>query len=65
MSPPGSSVLEELSQARTLEWVPFPPAGDLPDPGLNLHLLHLLHWTGGRINQGVESAVSLRAPHHI
>ena len=23
---------------------PFPPPGDLPDPGLNLHLLYLLHW---------------------
>ena len=23
--------------------VPFPPPGDLPDPGWNPHLLHLLH----------------------
>ena len=31
-SPPGSSV-QGISQARILEWVPFPSAGDLPDPG--------------------------------
>ena len=30
-SPPGSSVLGIL-QARTLEWVPFPSPGDLPNP---------------------------------
>ena len=30
-SPPGSSVHGTL-QARTLEWVPCPPPGDLPDP---------------------------------
>ena len=31
--PPGSSVLGIL-HARTLEWVAFPPPGDLPDPGI-------------------------------
>ena len=31
-SPPGSSV-HGISQARILEWVAFPPPGDLPDPG--------------------------------
>ena len=31
-SPPGSSVHGTL-QARTLQWVPFPPPGDLSDPG--------------------------------
>ena len=36
---PGSSV-HGISQARTLEWVPFLPLGDLPDPGLNLCLLY-------------------------
>ena len=30
-SPPGSSV-HEISQARILEWLPFPPPEDLPDP---------------------------------
>ena len=29
-SPPGSSV-HGISQARILEWVPFPSPGDLPD----------------------------------
>ena len=32
-SPPGCSVLG-ISQDRILEWVPFPPAGDPPDPGI-------------------------------
>ena len=30
---PGSSV-HEILQARILEWVAFPPPGDLPDPGI-------------------------------
>ena len=38
-SPPGSSV-HRVSQARILEGWPFPPPGDLPDPGITLHLLH-------------------------
>ena len=32
-SPPGSSVCRIL-QARILEWVSFPPPGDLPNPGI-------------------------------
>ena len=32
-SPPGSSV-HGIFQARILEGVPFPTAGDLPDPGI-------------------------------
>ena len=31
--PPGSSVHGVL-QARLLEWLPCPPPGDLPDPGI-------------------------------
>ena len=31
-SPPGSS--QGILQARILEWLPCPPAGDLPDPGI-------------------------------
>ena len=31
-SPPGSFV-HGILQARTLEWLPFPSPGDLPDPG--------------------------------
>ena len=34
-SPPGSSVLG-TAQTRTLEWLPFPPPGDLPDSGVKL-----------------------------
>ena len=30
--PPGSSVYG-IPKARTLKWLPFPPAGDLADPG--------------------------------
>ena len=29
---PGSSI-HEILQARILEWLPFPPPGDLPNPG--------------------------------
>ena len=32
-SPPGSSVRGILS-SRILEWIPFPPPGDLPRPGI-------------------------------
>ena len=32
-SPPGSSV-HRILQARILEWLPCPPPGDLPDPGI-------------------------------
>ena len=41
-SPPGSSV-HWIFQARILEWVAISSAGNLPDPGSNPHLLHLLH----------------------
>ena len=34
-SPPGSSVYG-IFQAGMLEWAAFPPAGDLPDPGIEL-----------------------------
>ena len=34
-SPPGSSV-HGILQARMLEWLPFPPPGDLPNPGIEL-----------------------------
>ena len=32
---PGSSV-HGILQAEILEWFPFPPPGDLPDPGIEL-----------------------------
>ena len=42
-SPPGSSV-RGVVQAGTLEWLPLPPPGELPDPGTDLRLWHLLRW---------------------
>ena len=42
-SPPGSSV-HGILQARTLEALPCPPPGDLPNPGIETCLLGLLHW---------------------
>ena len=41
-NPPGSSV-SGILQARILEWVAIPP-GNLPDPGIKLASLCLLHW---------------------
>ena len=32
-SPPGSSVCR-IPQARILEWLPFPPPGEIPGPGI-------------------------------
>ena len=40
-SPPGSSV-HGILQARILEWLPCPPPGDLPDPGIEPCLFCLL-----------------------
>ena len=37
-SPPGSSA-HGIFQARILEWVAIPPAGDLPDPGIEYPVL--------------------------
>ena len=48
-SPAGSSV-HEVSQARILEWVAISSSRDIPDPGIDLSLLHtrilhyLSHW---------------------
>ena len=33
-SPPGSSSVHGILQARILEWVVMPPPGDLPNPGM-------------------------------
>ena len=40
------SCLENLMIVWKEYWggLPFPPRGDLPNPGINPHLLHLLHW---------------------
>ena len=45
-SPPGSSV-HRILQARILEWVAFPPPGDLPDPGIKLKSLIIISCIGG------------------
>ena len=42
-SPPGSSAHGDSPGKSTGESLPCPPPGDLPNPGLNLHLLH---WQG-------------------
>ena len=47
-SPPGSSV-HRILQARTLEWVAFPPPRGLPNPGIEPNLLHLVHWQAGSL----------------
>ena len=49
-SPPGSSVHGD-SQARILEWVamPFPPSGNLPDPGIEPVSLMSPAWEAGSL----------------
>ena len=44
---PGTSVLG-ISQARILEWVAISYSGDLPNPGIEPHLLH---WLVGSLPQ--------------
>ena len=34
----------EFSRQEYWNGLPFPTPGDLPDPGIELCLLHLLHW---------------------
>ena len=38
-----ASLPTEFSQQEYRSGLPFPTPGDLPGPGLNLYLLHLLH----------------------
>ena len=45
-SPPGSSV-HGISQARILEWVAFPPPGNLPNPGIESASLTSPELAGG------------------
>ena len=47
-SPPGSSV-RGILQARTLEWAAISSSRGSCQPGLNLHLLCLLHWQVGSL----------------
>ena len=39
----------EFSRQKYWSELPLPPAGDLPDPGMNPHLLCLLHWQVGSL----------------
>ena len=39
----------EFSRQGYCSWLPCPPSGDLPDPGSNPGLLHLLHWQAGSL----------------
>ncbi|CAI9179808.1 unnamed protein product [Rangifer tarandus platyrhynchus] len=39
----------EFSRQEYWSELPFPPPGDLADPGLNPRLLHLLHWQVGSL----------------
>ena len=48
---PADSSVHGISQARIVEWVAFPPPGNLPDPGieptspvLQVDSLPLSHW---------------------
>ena len=43
LNPPTSSV-HGMLQARILGGLPFPPPGNLPDPGSNPFLLCCMHW---------------------
>ena len=67
-SPSGSPV-HEILQKRTLEWVAFPPPGDLPDPGidptspaipaLQADSLPLCHW-GSPTNQEMGQKIKVQ-----
>ena len=43
-SPPGSSVHRDSPGKKNGSGLPCPPSGDLPDPGIELTSLCLLHW---------------------
>ena len=44
--------------------LPFPPPGDLPDPGLNLPLLWLLHWQTGSLPSASPYAIQMHRDFH-
>ena len=39
----------EFSRQEYWGGLPFPPPGNISDPEMNLHLLHLLHWQAGSL----------------
>ena len=49
-----SESVHGIPQERLLELVPFPTPEDLPDPGLNPHLLCLLQWRRPRFDPWVR-----------
>ena len=59
----GSSV-QGISQARIREWLPCPPPGDLPDPGVKSLLSHLLNSQLGSLTAEPPGR-SHCSPHHI
>ena len=48
-SPPGSPV-QGILQARILEWVAISSSRGSSHPGIEVHLLHLLHWQEGSLS---------------
>ena len=42
-----ASTVHEISRQASWSGLPFPPPGDLPDPGIELHLLH---WQEGSLS---------------
>ena len=57
-SPLGSSI-HGILWARILEWLPFPPPGHLPDPGIEPAILNLLK----TFNQQVEFYSQIKSLH--
>ena len=46
--------------------LPFPPPGDLPDPGIELHLLHILCWQADSLPLShLGKPIYLYNHHHI
>ena len=44
--------------------LPFPPPGDLPNPGLNLPLLWFLHWQRGSLPLASPYAIQMHRDFH-
>ena len=56
-----------ISQARILEWVAISNwvGGNLPHPGIELDLLHLLHWQAGSLSLVPPEKTLLRLQHSL
>ena len=55
----------ELSRQEYWSGLTFPPPGDLPDPGSNLHLLHVLPMLASRLFTTAPRGQSLSAIVHL